>query len=64
MASLQVKGTDDSLYDQLKRQSAVENRSVSQEILALITNNQKHLQRIPGLKLGNRASADQAGFTS
>ena len=36
---------------------------MSQEILTLITNNQKHLQRIPGLKLGNWASADQAGFT-
>lgn len=31
--------------------------------LTLITNNQKHFQRIPGLKLGNWASGDQAGFT-
>jgi tRNA(fMet)-specific endonuclease VapC len=31
--------------------------------LTLITSNQKHFQRIPGLKLGNWASAEQTGFT-
>lgn len=36
MANLQVKGIDDSLYDQLKRQAAAENRSVSQEIIYLV----------------------------
>ena len=36
MANLQVKGIDDSLYDQLKRQASMENRSVSQEVILLI----------------------------
>lgn len=36
VANLQVKGIDDSLYDQLKRQAAAENRSVSQEIIHLV----------------------------
>lgn len=36
MANLQVKGIDDSLYDQLKRQASMENRSVSQEVVLLI----------------------------
>lgn len=36
MANLQVKGIDDSLYDQLKRLATAENRSVSQEIIFLV----------------------------
>jgi len=36
MANLQVKGIDDNLYEQLKRQAAAENRSVSQEIIYLV----------------------------
>jgi len=36
MANLQIKGVDDTLYDQLKRLAASENRSVSQQVLYLI----------------------------
>ena len=50
MANLQVKGIDDSLYDQLKRQAAAENRSVSQEIIYLVKSHlsvQKTLRSTP-----------------
>ncbi|MEW6593700.1 MAG: hypothetical protein AB1413_02395 [Thermodesulfobacteriota bacterium] len=50
MANLQVKGIDDSLYDQLKRQAATENRSVSQEIIYLVKTHlcaQKALRSTP-----------------
>lgn len=40
MANLQVKGIDDTLYEQMKRLAAVENRSVSQEVIFLV---KKHL---------------------
>ncbi len=53
MANLQVKGMDDSLYDQLKRQAAVENRSVSQEIILLI---KSHL----GTRTAQRTAASPA----
>ena len=53
MANLQVKGMDDSLYDQLKRQAAVENRSVSQEIILLI---KSHL----GARTAQRAASSPA----
>ena len=36
MANLQIKNIDDELYTQLKRLAALENRSVSQEVLFLV----------------------------
>lgn len=36
MANLQVKGIDDSLYEQLRERATAENRSVSQEVIFLI----------------------------
>lgn len=36
MANLQIKGIQDELYTELKRLSAAENRSVSQQILFLV----------------------------
>lgn len=36
MANLQVKGVDDSLYQQLKERAQSENRSVSQELIFLL----------------------------
>lgn len=53
MANLQVKGIDDGLYDQLKRHAAVENRSVSQEIVLLI---KSHL----GARTAQRAGSSPA----
>jgi len=42
MANLQIKGIDDELYDELKRVATAENRSLSQEVLALV---KQHLVR-------------------
>jgi len=36
MANLQIKNIDDELYAQIKRLAALENRSVSQEVLFLV----------------------------
>jgi hypothetical protein len=38
MSNLQIKGIDESLYQQLKQLAADENRSVSQQVLFLIRN--------------------------
>lgn len=47
MANLQVKGIDDSLYEQMKRLAAAENRSVSQELIFMV---KSHLARQKGLR--------------
>ena len=36
MANLQIKGIDDTLYTQIKKLAASENRSISQQILFLV----------------------------
>jgi len=36
MANLQIKGIDDRLYEELKALAAMENRSLSQQVLFLI----------------------------
>lgn len=36
MANLQIKGIQDSLYEEIKKLAAAENRSVSQQILFLV----------------------------
>ncbi len=36
MANLQIKGIDDRLYAQLRKLSAAQNRSISQEVIFLI----------------------------
>lgn len=38
MATLQVKGMDDQLYDALKLQAQRQNRSISQEVVNIIEN--------------------------
>lgn len=38
MANLQVKGIDDDFYEDLKRLAAAENRSVSQQVMAILRN--------------------------
>jgi len=42
MATLQVKGMDDRLYEALRRRAARDNRSISQEVIALLRD---HLSR-------------------
>jgi plasmid stability protein len=36
MATLQVKGMDDRLYEALRARAATENRSISQEVVAIV----------------------------
>lgn len=36
MANLQVKGVEDSFYEDLKRLASAENRSVSQQVVAML----------------------------
>ncbi|MGD0783393.1 MAG: antitoxin [Candidatus Aminicenantales bacterium] len=36
MATLQVKGMDDRLYEALRARAAMDNRSVSQEVVAIV----------------------------
>ena len=36
MANLQVKGIDDTFYEDLKRLSATENRSITQQVLVIL----------------------------
>lgn len=36
MANLQIKGIDDTLYENLKAMAAAQNRSVSQQVLFLV----------------------------
>jgi len=38
MSNLQIKGIDERLYQELKKQAADQNRSVSQQVLFLIRN--------------------------
>jgi plasmid stability protein len=38
MATLQVKGMDDHLYEALGARAAMENRSISQEVVTIIEN--------------------------
>ena len=42
MAILQVKGMNNQLYEALKRRAELENRSISQEVISIIT---QHLGR-------------------
>ena len=49
MANLQIKGIDDTLYSQIKELASSENRSVSQQMLFLVTRyiaNKKQFQRV------------------
>ena len=47
MSNLQIKGIDESLYEELKKLAADENRSVSQQVLFLIRSSlaQRHRTR-------------------
>ncbi len=42
MATLQVKGMDDGLYEAIKRKAQLENRSISQEVVTIL---QAHLSQ-------------------
>jgi plasmid stability protein len=44
MATLQVKGINDRLYEALRARATMENRSISQEVVCLI---RRHLARPP-----------------
>ena len=59
MATLQVKGLDDALYRALGARAAMENRSVSQEVVTMI---QEHLSRSnPDPRAATRAFLDLCG---
>jgi hypothetical protein len=48
MANLQIKGIDDALYSQIKELAVSENRSVSQQVLFLVSRyiaNKKQFQK-------------------
>ena len=61
MANLQIKGVDDALYEELKRLSAAENRSVSQQTLLLIKDYLAKKQRARSLKTPVQALLELAG---
>jgi plasmid stability protein len=44
MATLQVKGIDDRLYEALRARAAMENRSISQQVVAIV---RQYLARPP-----------------
>jgi plasmid stability protein len=44
MATLQIKGIDDRLYEALRARAEMDNRSISQEVVAIL---QEHLGRPP-----------------
>ena len=46
MANLQVKSIDDDLYESLGRRAAMENRSISQEVISIL----KAYLSTPGVK--------------
>ena len=53
MATLQVKGIDDRLYEALRRRAEQDHRSISQEILSMI---ETFLSRPADQPLGNATS--------
>ena len=59
MANLQVKGIDDRLYEALGARAAMDNRSISQEVVSIIRD---FLSRPPGDPAGaTRALLELAG---
>ena len=54
MATLQVKGMDDALYEGLKRRAELQHRSVSQEVVHLI---ESHLGA-PGSRSGPESATE------
>jgi len=59
MATLQVKGLDDELYRALGARAAMDNRSVSQEVVVMI---KEFLARTkPGVEEATRSLLDLAG---
>jgi hypothetical protein len=61
MANLQIKGVDDSLYEQIKDLAAKENRSVSQQILFLAKEYLAKRKTIQSTKSPARVLLDLAG---
>ena len=59
MATLQVKGLDDRLYAALGARAAMDNRSISQEVVTLIEEFLARPQRDP--RTATRAFLDLAG---
>jgi len=61
MANLQIKGIDDTIYEELKKLAAAENRSVSQQTLFLIKNYLAKKQRVRTLKTPVQVLLELAG---
>jgi hypothetical protein len=53
MPNLQIKGMDEELYEGIKRVAAMENRSMSQQVVHLI---KEHLCKRPGAKRSSAVS--------
>jgi plasmid stability protein len=59
MATLQVKGLDDRLYEALRARASMDNRSISQEVAAIIRD---YLSRSPqDARRANEAFAELIG---
>jgi hypothetical protein len=50
MANLQIKGIDDELYEQIKSLAALENRSLSQQVLFLVKDYLSKKASLSGMK--------------
>jgi plasmid stability protein len=58
MANLQVKGIDEALYRALRARAALENRSLSQQVVTIV---EQHLSRAAGLTTPVEAFLELAG---
>lgn len=61
MANLQIKGLDDAIYEELKKLAALENRSVGEQVLALIKDYLAKKPRACALKTPAQVLLDLAG---
>ena len=61
MANLQIKGVDDTIYEELKKLAAAENRSVSQQALLMIKDYLAKRQRMHGVKAPAQVLLELAG---
>jgi hypothetical protein len=61
MSNLQIKGIDERLYQELKKQAADENRSVSQQVLFLIRNHLAQKRKAHGSETAAQTLLTLAG---
>jgi len=61
MANLQIKGIEDELYNELKKMSAEENRSVSQQALFLVKEYLSRKKQLRALKTPAQILLDLSG---